>query len=152
MSGAGAIRRGRTANVLGAVLCMGEVIAAGGCSRPPAGPVRYPVRGSVTYAGKPVPAGRIVFEPDRAAGNSGPAAYGSIVAGRFTTYPRMGAVKGPHVVQISGFDGKQFGELSEGRPLFPEYTASATVPAGPVTIDFTVPSPAARHGPEAAGE
>lgn len=147
MSGGARIRRGWTA----AVLCGGAVIAAGGCSRPPAGPVRYRVSGSVTFAGKPVPAGRIVFEPDRAAGNSGPAAYGSIVAGRFATYPRMGAVEGPHVVQISGFDGKASGELSEGRPLFPEHTTSATVPARAATIDFVVPDPAASRGPATAG-
>lgn len=151
MSGVVSIRRRWPAAGIAAVAGVGAMLVAAGCSRAPAGPQRYPVSGSVTFAGQPVPAGRIVFEPDRAAGNSGPAAYGSIVAGRFTTYPRMGAVEGPHVVQISGFDGKAFGELSEGRPLFPDHTTSATVPARPATIDFTVPSPAANRGPATAG-
>jgi hypothetical protein len=116
----------------------GCLLAAIGCSRQPAGPARFPVSGSVTFAGRPVPAGRISFEPDSAAGNSGPAGYGSIVAGRYSTYPTMGAVKGPQVVRISGCDGKPFGELTDGRPLFPDYTTSADVPAAAAAIDFVV--------------
>ena len=152
MSGVVLTRRRWPAAGIAAVAGVGAMLVAAGCSRAPAGPQRYPVSGSVTFAGQPVPAGRIVFEPDRAAGNSGPAAYGSIVAGRFTTYPRMGAVEGPHVVQISGFDGKAFGELSEGKPLFPEHTTSATVPAVPATINFVVPDPAVTPRPAAAGQ
>jgi hypothetical protein len=93
----------------------------------------------VTFAGQPVPVGRISFEPDTAAGNSGPAGYGSIVAGRYSTYPTMGAVKGPQVVRITGFDGKPFGEMTDGKPLFPDHTTSADLPAKPTTIDFDVP-------------
>lgn len=117
----------------------GCLLTAAGCSRQPAGPARFAVSGSVTFAGRPVPVGRISFEPDTAAGNSGPAGYGSIVAGRYSTYPKMGAVKGPQVVRITGFDGKPFGEMTDGQPLFPDHTNSADLPAKPTTIDFDVP-------------
>jgi len=117
----------------------GCLLVAAGCSRQPAGPARFAVSGSVTFAGQPVPVGRISFEPDTAAGNSGPAGYGSIVAGRYSTYPTMGAVKGPQVVRITGFDGKPFGEMTDGKPLFPDHTTSADLPAKPTTIDFDVP-------------
>jgi len=91
------------------------------------------------FDGKPVPAGRIAFEPDAVAGNSGPAGYGNIVAGRFTTYPRMGVVGGPHVVRISGFDGVPTGDMVEGKELFAEYTTKVELPTKETKIDFEVP-------------
>jgi hypothetical protein len=121
------------------------IVLAGfsGCSSRQAGPQRFAVAGRVTFDGKPVPAGRIALEPDTAAGNSGPAGYGNIVAGRFTTYPRMGAVSGPQIVRISGFDGIASGEMVEGKELFPEYTTTVELPAKATTIDFDVPRAAA---------
>ena len=122
------------------------IVLAGfsGCSSRQAGPQRFAVAGRVTFDGKPVPAGRIALEPDTAAGNSGPAGYGNIVAGRFTTYPRMGAVSGPQIVRISGFDGIASGEMVEGKELFPEYTTTVELPAKAATIDFEVPKAAAK--------
>lgn len=124
-----------------ALMLVASLAGVSGCSGRPAGPPRFAVSGQVTFAGKPVPAGRIVFEPDTAAGNSGPAGYGNIVAGRFSTYPRMGAVGGPHVVRISGFDGVPSGELVEGELLFAEYTTKVELPAKAVSLDFDVPKP-----------
>jgi hypothetical protein len=124
------------------MLCATLLVPAG-CSRPQAGPPRFAVRGQVTFDGKPVPAGRIAFEPDTVAGNVGPAGYGNIVAGLFTTYSGMGAVGGPHVVRISGFDGIASGEMVEGKELFPEYTTTVELPAKAATIDFEVPRTAA---------
>ncbi|MEI6239689.1 MAG: hypothetical protein WCR51_04830 [Planctomycetia bacterium] len=98
----------------------------------------------MTFDGKPVPAGRIVFEPDVAAGNSGPGGYGNIVNGRFATYARMGAVGGPQIVRISGFDGIPAGEFVEGKPLFPDYTTIVELPAKAATIDFEVPRAAVK--------
>ncbi|NBW95669.1 MAG: hypothetical protein EBR28_02800 [Planctomycetia bacterium] len=115
------------------------ILIAGGCSARQEGPQRFAVSGQITFDGKPVPAGRITLEPDTAAGNSGPAGYGNIIAGRFTTYPRMGAVAGPHVVRISGFDGVPAGEMVEGKPLFAEYMTKVELPAKAATVDFEVP-------------
>jgi hypothetical protein len=59
-----------------------------------------PVAGQVTYAGKPVPAGRIMFWPN----DGGPPAAGELdSAGRYslTTYETGdGAIAGPHRVTI----------------------------------------------------
>lgn len=122
-----------------AALIVAAVLVAVGCSSRQEGPQRFAVSGKVTFDGKPVPAGRITLEPDTAAGNSGPAGYGNIVAGRFTTYPRMGAVGGPHIVRISGFDGVPAGEMVEGKPLFAEYMTKVELPSKATMIDFEVP-------------
>ena len=124
---------------------------AGGCSKPPPGPARYPVVGKVTYDGEPVPRGTIAFEPDTQAGNSGPGGYGVIVDGRFATHPRMGAVGGPQVVRIAGFDGQTTAELFDGKPLFPEYMTTVELPAKAATIDFDVP-PAVSKQQKPAGQ
>ena len=115
------------------------LLSSTGCSSRQDGPPRFAVSGQVTFDGKPVPAGRIAFEPDVAAGNGGPGGYGNIVAGRFATFARMGAVGGPQVVRITGFDGIPVGEFVEGKPLFPEYTTTVELPAKAATIDFEVP-------------
>jgi len=116
------------------------LVATTGCSRRPQGPARHAVSGRITFAGQPVPAGRISFEPDTTAGNAGPGGYGEIKAGRYTTYPDMGTVGGPHVVIITGFDGVPAGELVDGRPLFREYRTTADLPPGRTTVDFDVPA------------
>ena len=120
------------------MLCIGLVLLTG-CSRPASGPQRFAFSGAVTFDGNPVPTGRIVFEPDTATGNSGPAGYGSIQQGKFATYPSMGAVGGPHIVRISGFDGISAGEAVDGKQLFPEYTTRIDLPLKITTVDFEVP-------------
>ena len=127
-----------------AAIVVVALLASGGCSGRQDGPPRYAVRGRVTFQGKPLPVGRISFEPDAASGNTGPAGYGNIVAGRFRTYPRMGAIGGPHVVRISGHDGIASGESVEGQPLFPDYITTIDLPAKAATIDFEVPAAAAK--------
>lgn len=112
---------------------------AAGCSKPPPGPARFPVSGKVTFNGQPVPRGTIAFEPDTQAGNSGPGGYGTITDGLFATHPRMGAVGGPQIVRIAGFDGKTTPELIDGKPLFPEYTTTIELPVQAAKIDVDVP-------------
>lgn len=112
---------------------------APGCSKQRSGPVRISVTGKVTFDGEPVPRGTIAFEPATQAGNSGPAGYGTIVDGRFTTHPKMGPVSGAQNVRIAGADGKATAELIDGKPLFPEYTTTVELPAQAATIDFDVP-------------
>jgi hypothetical protein len=115
---------------------------AGGCSRP--GPPRYPVSGSVTYAGSPLASGRISFEPDTSRTNQGPGGYGDIVAGRYETYRTMGVVGGPHRVVIEGYAGDTPEERLKRRPLFPPYITMVDLPTGKAEVDFDVPSAPAR--------
>jgi hypothetical protein len=108
-----------------------------GCS----GEKTYHLSGTVTYKGKPVPKGQIVFEPDAAAGNSGQPAYAKIVDGQYDTREDgQGTVGGPHIVQIHGRDGIPRGELLNGLPLFRDYTTTVDIPKGNNKQDFEVPS------------
>jgi len=107
------------------------------------GPERFDVAGTVTHEGRPVPTGRIQFEPDAAQGNSGPAGFAVIENGRFDTASTgRGTVGGPHRVVIVGFDGnaQPDDELPHGRPLFPTYYTTAVLPKQRTTIDFDVPA------------
>lgn len=112
---------------------------AAGCGR---GERLYHVQGMVTFAGKPVPKGTIVFEPDTSRGNRGSAGFAQIVQGRYDTRvgEGKGTVGGPHLVRILGLDGIPRGELVNGSPLFPEYNTTADLPQADTTLDFQVPT------------
>lgn len=117
--------------VTGASLC--------GCGRS-SGPARHAVTGAVTYAGKPLAAGRISFEPDTDRGNKGPAGVGEIVAGRYETYRTMGVVGGPHRVIIEGYSGATPDAWRKRSPLFPPHITVADLPMETTSIDFDVPA------------
>lgn len=127
--------RGRT---LACAMLAGLVVAAG-CGRQ-AGPRRYPISGTVTYAGKPLAAGKISFEPDTDRGNTGPGGYGDIVAGRYQTYRSMGAVGGPHRVVIEGYAGDSPEKWRKRSPLFPAHVTTVELPLERASVDFDVPA------------
>ena len=105
-----------------------------------AGPARYELSGSVTYAGKPVPVGQITFIPDDSQGNQGPGTTANIRDGRYQTEAGQGTIGGPHSVSIIGFDGKPTNPNDAwGLPLFREFKANANLPREPATQDFIVP-------------
>ena len=107
------------------------------------GPARFDLSGTVTYAGKPLPAGYLVFSPDTSQGNKGPGAQADIKDGRYQTPAGQGTIGGPHVVTISGFDGVAFGDGPAknpmGKPLFTSCQVKADLPKEAGTQDFTVP-------------
>jgi len=120
------------------------LVAIIGCGPGTKGPVRYGVEGMVTFRGDPVPTGRIVFEPDPAAGNRGPVGMADIEAGRYATDRRFGAVGGPHLVVIEGFEspGPQGLRPDESpRQLFREYRTKVDLPRHASTQNFEVVSP-----------
>ena len=104
------------------------------------GPRVYELSGTVTYQGKPVPAGNIVFEPDTSQGNQGAPGYAKIKNGQYDTRQNggEGTVGGPHLVRIIGLDGVARGELVNGSPLFPEFNTTADLPKANATKDFDV--------------
>jgi hypothetical protein len=114
-----------------------------GCGGEDEGPPRYNLSGTVKYKGQPVPRGMILFRPDVAKGNSGPASEAEIVDGRYdTSKVGTGPVGGPHEVVILGYDGiaKPEEELPLGAPLFSQYTTTADLPKSEqgATLDFEV--------------
>lgn len=112
----------------------------GGCGGS-GGPARYGISGTVTYQGKPIPAGMIVFEPDSSQGNSGPAATCLIKDGKYQNQSGRGMIAGPHIVRIDGFDGHAIPEGSRfGTRLFPAYETSVNLSEESSTHDFQVPA------------
>lgn len=136
------IRRA-VAGCLVSVFLLSIVVA--GCGK--RAPTLYHVSGTVTFAGKPVPAGSILFEPDTTKGNSGPAGYAKIKNGKYDTRNEgRGVVGGPHIVRITGLNGVPDEYLPEGTPLFPEYTKPVDLPKKDCAQDFDVPGTGALQG------
>lgn len=106
----------------------------------------YQLSGTVSYKGKPVPSGMIIFEPDSTQGNSGPPGRSKIVDGKYDTRGENGhgIVGGPHRIRITGLDGGTHGQTSGeiGLPnmLFSEYNVSEDLPKTDGIKDFEVPA------------
>ncbi len=106
------------------------------------GPQRYNLTGTVTYAGQPIAAGMIVFEPDDAAGNQGPGTVVEFIDGHYRTPRGRGTIGGAHVVRIIGYTGQpEGGDDSTGvQPLFSEYKTEVDVPKRNASHDFEIPA------------
>ena len=104
------------------------------------GPVRYTLEGTITMSdGKLAPAGEISFEPDSAAGNSGPGSMGQISNGKYTLPKDQGVVGGKYIVTITPFDGVPFGESLQGKALVKTpYVEKVDLPAKNGSKDFKV--------------
>lgn len=87
---------------------LAAVAVACGCGKP-AMP-RYSLSGTLSYEGKPVPAGWIIFLPEK-----GPGATAGVEDGRFATRAGWGTIGGRHRLEIEGLavDG-----AGNPRPLF----------------------------------
>lgn len=118
------------------------VLGLAGCGDK--GPTTHRLQGTVMHAGKPVPHGVIVFDPDVAAGNRGPQGFATITDGRYDTAARgcRGTAGGRLVVRIDGSEPVAGAEdtTTAERPLFPTYEDRIEVPAGSSTRDFEVPA------------
>lgn len=109
-----------------------------GCG--PSGPVRFDLEGEVTYQGKPVPAGLIVFNPDTTKGNEGPQGFAHIKQGKYDTRDQGRKVTvGPHEVRIEAFDGKPGQELPLGK-IMVQHTTTATLSPTETKLDFDIPA------------
>jgi len=113
-----------------------------GCRAKTDGPERYELTGTVTYLGKPVSTGTIMFEPDFEKGNSGPGSYAVIQNGSYRTEPDKGIVGGPYLARIQGYDGVSYSDAEgvheAGRPLFQEQTIYFDAPQENSTQDLVV--------------
>ena len=98
--------RGRLPDLPGVIAAVGLAVFATtciGCGRP-----RIPgqvVHGTVTFAGRPVPAGVIRFEPALALGNRAPMGEAVIHDGRYRTEPGRSPARGPYRARLVGGDG-----------------------------------------------
>lgn len=107
-----------------------------------AGPARYDLSGAVTYQGKPVPVGYILFGPDQARGNDGPGSGAEIKDGVYHTRPGQGTIGGPHKITINAFDGQayQVGPVRNpmGKPLCPTFETKLDLPKQSSVQDFEI--------------
>ncbi len=104
----------------------------------------YPVSGTVTFDGKAVPAGEVVFTPDASKGNSGPAFLAEIKDGVYQSPVGRGHIGGAYTARLIGFDGKPAEGKglvdARGTPLFAECTVAFELPTAPTIHDFSVPT------------
>ncbi|MDB5338027.1 MAG: hypothetical protein JWN70_3646 [Planctomycetaceae bacterium] len=120
--------------------CLSSILLSG-CGLSDSGPTRYDATGAVTFQGKPVPYGEIIFEPDSSKGNEGPAARAVIENGTYKTEKDKGVVAGAVRVRISGYDGNPppgGGTQPHGKPLFSEYVDKVDQPEDVATHDFSI--------------
>jgi hypothetical protein len=119
---------------------IGTALAGCGSSGPP----RYELSGTVTYAGKPLPAGYIVLSPDQSAGGQGAAAQADIHDGRYLVPAERGVLGGPYVAAVYGFDGVRSEENgivnALGKPLVSNYRITVELPRATSVSDFDVPA------------
>jgi len=101
--------------------------------------IRLELSGTVTYQGKPVPGGRILFAPDHTQGNTGVASVADIVNGRFITRSKRGSILGPQQVTIFGTDGTTATDTHDNT-LFTDYTTTINVSENNTNFEFEVPS------------
>jgi hypothetical protein len=104
----------------------------------------YEISGSVTFAGQPVPGGRIVFEPDEARGASGMVSIADIANGSYRTRSRRAFGGGPCRVTIYGTDGTVPTEEKD-TSLFRPWQTTLDLPREACRHDFDVPADAARQ-------
>lgn len=140
------MRRARRGTTLLRTACLAllAAIVTTGC-----GPHdRYALSGTVTFDGKPIPAGSITFMPFGEGKPGRTAGFCQIKAGKYATQAGRNPGSGPHRVLIVGCDGvayqSKMGEIVEdhpmGKPLFPTHLLEIDVPEKNGTVfDFDVP-------------
>jgi hypothetical protein len=104
----------------------------------------HQVTGTITYQGKPIPAGNIIFSPDTDKGNKGPGTVAEIKDGKFSTPPKKGVVGGAYRLEINGYDGVPIpggegGMDPRGKPLFPTYQMALELPKPGTPLEIKVP-------------
>jgi hypothetical protein len=112
------------------------------CSEQPSN--RVDLWGTVTFKGRPVPAGLITINPDLSKGNDGPQGMAEIRDGHYDTrLLDKGAPSGAVILMIDGFDGVPQGEATSGAPLFLGYRLSMDIPKESTDKNIEVPDSAA---------
>lgn len=104
------------------------------------GPKTYPIEGTVTFDGKPVPKGMITFSPDAEKGNDGRPSVATIENGNYQIKPGpYGLLGGAYVVTVNGTDGVASEFQPDGNPLFKRYRLEHTFGETDKRFDIEVP-------------
>ena len=109
----------------------------------------YEVSGTVSYDGKPIKHGEIIFVPDTSKGNSGAGGYADVKDGKFKTKYQKGVVGGPYLLTISGRPNLGAGEdeaeavyATGGSKymLFPVQQLPYDLPKSDTTLEIDIPA------------
>jgi hypothetical protein len=104
---------------------------------------RYRIRGTVTFEGRPVQTGGIIFEPTESVGKVAPTAYLRVQDGKFDAGDE-GPVAGKYNVIVGGTDPSRTLVDNEGiaqpAKLFEEYRFEVEIPPPNDTLDVEVPA------------
>lgn len=120
------------------------IVVAAGC-----GKAGNRVTGSVTFDGRPVPAGKVYFKPDGEAGNTGATGYADIVDGRYDTSAEgaRNVGTGAMIISVEGNEPQATGAGEDAdvtsKVLFLGYEIRQDIASGDVTLDIAVPADAA---------
>lgn len=111
------------------------------------GPKVAQIAGTVTFKGKPVPAGYVTFTPDVAAGTLGSVVGFQIQDGKYDSKKNNppGLTAGTYKIRIAGFDGIKIPMYGQGKQIFNPIEDSHVVPDGESTKDFEVPASAGQN-------
>jgi hypothetical protein len=97
---------------------------------------RYELSGTVTYQGKPVEMGSLMFEADKSVGDFAPLSTAQIVDGKYRTNPKDSPAAGLYHVRVTGVDMKE--AILDPPPGEPAYLPSLFAPC---FVDVQVPPP-----------
>lgn len=105
------------------------------------------ISGTVSFNGKPVPAGYITFTPDVGAGTLGQVVGFQIEDGKYdsSTNTPPGIQAGTYKIRIGGFDGIKIPMYGQGKQIFNPIEDSFVVPEGTTTKNFEVPASAGQN-------
>lgn len=101
------------------------------------------VSGTVTFKGKPIPAGNVMFTPDVSL-SGGQVRMFMVKDGAYDSSkdPSPGLKPGKYEVTVMGYDGIQITNFFQGKQIFNAVTEPMTVAAGATKKDFVVPDSA----------
>lgn len=115
------------------MLFIGACIVLAGCGDDGG---RQNISGKITFAGEPIPFGKISFRPDHKRGGTGPAGFATVMNGEYSTKSSgKGAIAGPVEVIIEGL----VSDAPMATPLFMPYKTTSDIEKGVKQLDFDVP-------------
>jgi hypothetical protein len=113
------------------------LIAVIGCGPSKRGNV---VSGNVTYAGQPLVAGMVQFQPVDATGTSvAPSTAAAVVGGRYETPRNRGVGTGPYIARVLPCDVTAGAPLPPGAVQFFPYELQVELPDEPCVVNIDVP-------------
>jgi hypothetical protein len=125
------------------LFCLSLLVFCVGCSKQPA---QTEISGTVTFKGKPIPAGDVGFTPDVGVAGAQVQMY-MVKDGKYNSAdtPGSGLRPGKYTVRIAGYDGKQIPMYFSGKQIFNAVQEEIVITEGTMTKDFVVPDSAGEN-------